>query len=93
MSPETVMLDNVDDLRGISDKEDQTEDGSLWDTVSDYHCPGSSAVEPDELNTAREVGLNPLDNFSSDAVVMFEPTEQDLVVDRVKRGAEVEQAK
>ena len=52
------MLDDADDLRRISDEEDRTEDETLWDTGSDYHCPGISAVEPDELSAAREVGLN-----------------------------------
>ena len=47
----------------------------------------SSAVEPDELSTASEVVLNPLDDSSCDTV------EKDLVVDLVERGAEVKQAK
>ena len=83
-------LDDVDDFRGISSKQDRTEDGTLRDTGSDCHCPGSSTVEPDELSAAREVGLNPLDDSSCDAIVVFEPIEKDLVVDRVERGAEVE---
>ena len=87
------MLDDADDLRRISDEEDRTEDGTLRDTGSDCHYPESSAVEPDELSATCEVGLNPLDDSSYDAVVVFEPIEQDLVVDRVERGAEVEQAK
>ena len=86
-------LDDVDDLRGISNKQDRTEDGTLRNTGSDCHCPKSSAVELDELSSAREVGLNPLDDSSCDAVVVFEPIEKYLVVDRVERGAEVEQAK
>ena len=44
----------------------------------------------DELSAACEVGLNPLDDSSGDAVVVLEPTEQDLVVER---GTEVKQAK
>ena len=93
VSPETVEFDDADDLRGISNKQDRTEDGTLGDTRSDRHCPGSSAVEPDELSAAGEIGLNPLDDSSCDAVVMFEPIEKDLMVDRVERRAEVEQAK
>ena len=50
---------------------------------SDCHCPGSSAVEPDELSVAREVGLDPLDDSSRNAELVFEPIEKDLVVDRV----------
>ena len=49
--------------------------------------------EPDELSAAREVGQNPLDDSSRDAEVVFEPIEKDLVVDRVERGAEIEQTK
>ena len=75
-------MPNVDDLRGIIDEEGRTESlpVSLRDTGSDCHCPGSSAVEPDELSAAREEGLNSLNDSYSDAVVVFEPTEQDLVV-------------
>ena len=40
MSPETVELDDVDDLCGISYEQDRTEDGTLRDTGSDCHCPG-----------------------------------------------------
>ena len=87
------MLNDVDDLRGISYEKDRTEDGTLRDAGSDCHCPGSGAVEPDKLSAAREVELNPLNDLSCDAVFVFEPIEQDLVVDRVERGAEVEQAK
>ena len=76
-----MMLNNADDLCRISDKEDHC------------HCPGSKAVEPDELSAAREVGLNPLSDSSGDAVVVLEPTEQDLVVDHVECDAEVKQAK
>ena len=93
MSPETVERDDVDDLRGVSCEQDRAEDRTLRDTGSDRHCPGSSAIEPDELSAAGEVGLNPLDDLSCDAVVVFEPMEKDLVVNRVERRAEVEQAK
>ena len=86
-------FDDADDLRGISNKQDRTKDGTLRDTGSDCHCPGSSAVEPDELSAAREVGLDPLDDSSRDAEIVSEPIEKDLVVDRVERGAEVEQTK
>ena len=72
---------------------DRTKNRTLRDTGSDCHCSGSSAIEPDELSAAHEVGLNPLDGSSCDAVVMFEPIEQDLVVDRVEHGAKVKQAK
>ena len=84
---------DADDLCGISNKQDRTEDGTLRDTGSDCHCPGSSAVEPDGLSAAREVGLDPLDDSSCDTEIGLEPIEKDLVVDRVERGAEVEQAK
>ena len=77
-----MVLDNVDDLCG-----------TLGDTGSDRHCLGRSAIEPDESIAAREVGLNPLNDSSGEAVVVLEPTEQDLVVARVERGAEVKQAK
>ena len=76
------MLDNVDDLCG-----------TLRDNGSDRHCLGRSAIEPNELIAAREVGLNPFNDSSGDAVVVLEPTEQDLMVERVERGAEVKQAK
>ena len=59
-SLETVVLDDLDDLRGISYEENRTEGGTSRDTGSDCHCPGSSAVEPDELSAAREAGFNPL---------------------------------
>ena len=51
------------------------------------HCLGSGAVEPGELSADCEVGLNPFNDSSCDAVFVFEPIEQDLVVDRVERGA------
>ena len=86
-------LDDVDYLRGVGYEQDRAEDRTLRDTGSDRHCPGSSAIEPDELSVAGEVGLNPLDDSSCDAVVVSEPIEKDLVVNRVKRRAEVEQAK
>ena len=93
MSPETVELDDVDDLRGVSYEQDRAENRTLRDTGSDHHCPGSSVIEPDELSAAGEVGLNPLDDSSCDAVVVFEPIVKDLVVNRVECRAEVEQAK
>ena len=93
MSPETVKLDDVDDLCGISYEQDRAEDRTLRDAGSDRHCPGSSAIEPDELSAAGEVGLNPVDDSSCNAVVVIEPIEKDLVVNRVERRAEVEQAK
>ena len=52
MSIETVVLDDVNDLRGISYEQDRTEDGTMRDTGSDCRCPGSSAVETDELSEA-----------------------------------------
>ena len=52
VSPETVEFDDVYDLREVSEQ-DRTEDGTLRDTGSDCHCPGSSAVEPDELSATR----------------------------------------
>ena len=79
-------FDDADDLRGISNKQDRTKDGTLRDTGSDCHCPGSSAVEPDELSAAREVWLDPLDDPSRDAKIVSELIEKDLVVDRVERG-------
>ena len=88
-----MKLDNIDDLCRVSNEEDRTENGTLRDTGSDCHCPRRSAVELDELRAAREVGLNPLNDSSGDAVVVLELTEQDLVVDRVERGTEVKQAK
>ena len=87
VSPETLEFNDVDDLRGISYEQDRAEDRTLRDTGSDRHCPGSSAIEPDELSAADEKGLNPLDDSSRDAVVVFEPIEKDLVVDRVERRA------
>ena len=80
-------LDDVDNLRGISYEQDRAEDRTLRDTGSDRHCPGSSAIEPDELSAAGEVGLNPLDDSSCDVVVMFEPIEKDLVVNCVELRA------
>ena len=85
VSSETVELDDADD--GISYEQDRAEDRTLKDTGSDRHCPGSSAIEPDEFSEAGEVGLNPLDDSSCDAVVVFEPIEKDPVVDRVERRA------
>ena len=77
MSPETVELDDVDDLCGVSYEQDRAEDRTLRDTRSDRYCPGSSAIEPDELSEAGEVVLNPLDDSSCNAVVVFEPIEKD----------------
>ena len=82
-------LDNVDDLRRVSYEQDRAEDRTLRDTRSDRHCPGSSVIEPDELSAAGEVGLNPLDDSSYDAVVVFEPIVKDLVVNCFERRAEV----
>ena len=52
-----MLLDNIDDLCGVSDEKDRTENGTLRDTGNDLHCPGISTVELDELSAAREVGL------------------------------------
>ena len=69
------MLNDVEDPGGIGYEEDRSEHGALRDTGSDCHCPGGSSVEPDELSAAREVGLNPLDDSSGDALFMYEPLE------------------
>ena len=45
------------------------------------------------VQATREEKLNPLDDSSGDVVVVFEPIETDLMVDRVECRAEVEQAK
>ena len=75
MSPKAVVLNDVDDPRGIGYEEDRAQHGALRDTGSDCHCLGGSSVEPDELSAAREVGLNPLNDSSCDAGFVYEPLE------------------